>query len=112
MLLKLKLLFFTLCYHSSFSFSYAVDTLLEPLVWFIDHFAKSLGKIFVGTVVVLISLVVIIAHLLGAPIWWYRSSSFTCVLIVIGYWILVNLSFNFVQAVMVSPGLPNDPQLL
>lgn len=65
MFFKLKLWFYTMFYHSSFSFSYTVDTLFEPLFWFIDHFAKCLGKIFVGTVIVLISLIVLIAHLLG-----------------------------------------------
>ncbi|CAG7729050.1 unnamed protein product [Allacma fusca] len=109
---KLKLWFLTLFYHSSFSFDYCVDVVVEPVFWFVDHFTKLLGRFFVCLVCVLIFEVTFVAHVLGIPFWWDRSPVFTLILIVIGYWILVNILFNFYQAAAVSPGQPTEMNLL
>ncbi|CAL8101995.1 unnamed protein product [Orchesella dallaii] len=109
---KLKLWFFTLFYHYSFSYDYCLDTLLEPLFWIVDHLSKALGKLFVAAVVILVTSVVIIAHVLGIPFWTAKSPELTCLLAIFGYWILVNLTFNFYQVATVSPGLPTDQKLL
>jgi hypothetical protein len=65
---KLKLWFKTLFYHTSFSFEYAIDTFMEPVFFFVDHFTHILGPAFVTVVVFLISCIVVIAHFLGKNI--------------------------------------------
>lgn len=63
---KLKLWFYTLFYHSSFSFEYVVDTIMEPIFWFVDQVSQPiLGPAFVVVVVILVSYVVVVAHLIG-----------------------------------------------
>jgi len=109
---KLKLWFFTLFYHYSFSYDYCLDTLLEPLFWMVDHLSKALGKLFVSAVVILVTSVVIIAHVLGIPFWTAKSPELTCLLAVLGYWILINLTFNFYKVATVSAGVPTNQKLL
>ena len=109
---KLKLWFYTLFYHENFSFDYTIDCLVEPIFWFVDHYTKILGRFFVAAVVFMISMVAFVAHALGLPFWWNRSPVLTLFLIALGYWLLVNIFFNFYQAVTVSPGQPTDPKLL
>lgn len=109
---KLKLWFLTLFYHYSLNYDYVVDTLLEPLFWIVDHLSKGLGKLFVSAVVILVSSVVAIAHILGLPFWTAKSPALTGILVVLGYWILINLTFNFYQVATVSPGMPTNQRLL
>ena len=103
-----KLWFKTLFYHTSFSWSYTMDTIVEPMFWFVDHFVVFLGRFFVFIVVFLVSTVIVIAHLIGIPVYWRQSPFLTLFLFGIGYWIIMNLFFHFVQAVRVSAGLPNN----
>lgn len=35
----------SLTYNEHMSYGYAVDCLLEPIFWFVDNFAASLGKV-------------------------------------------------------------------
>lgn len=109
---KLKLWFLTLFYHYSFNYDYVVDTLLEPLFWIVDHLSQSLGKLFVSSVVILVSSIVVIAHVLGIPFWTAKSPELTGVLAIIGYWNLTNLVFNFYKVATVCPGMPTDQKLL
>ncbi len=62
---KLKLWFLTLFYHTNFSYEYALDTIMEPVFWFVDHFTRFLGPAFVVVVIMLVSSIVIIAHFIG-----------------------------------------------
>lgn len=109
---KLKLWFLTLFYHHSFGYDYVVDTLLEPLFWIVDHLSQGLGRMFVTAVVILVSSIVVIAHVLGIPFWAAKSPALTALLAVLGYWVLVNLAFNFYKVATVSPGVPTDQRLL
>ena len=43
-----RLVFLSLFYNSHLSWSYAFDTVLEPLFYLVDNFAKVLGPIFVA----------------------------------------------------------------
>lgn len=108
----MKLWFKTLFYNSFLSWEYAMDTVAEPLFYLIDRTTHRIGRIFVAAVGTLIGTVVIIAHLLGIPYYVTNSSPFVIgCLVVIGYWILINVIFHFAQGVRVSPGLPNNKEL-
>jgi len=103
-----KLWFKTLFYHVSFSRDYTMDTLIEPLFWIVDHFVVFLGRFFVLMVGILVGSIIIISHLVGIPVYWPYSPTITICMFGIGYWIILNLTFNFVQGVRVSPGVPTD----
>jgi palmitoyltransferase len=108
-----KLWFKTLFYNSCLSWSYAMDTMVEPLFYLVDHMTAGIGRMFVVVVSFLIGTVVIIAHLLGIPFFMEKSPVLTIgFLIPIGYWLLMNVVFNFVQGVRVSPGIPDNQKLL
>ena len=58
----------SLFYNDFLSWSYVIDTLLEPLLWMVDSFAKVLGPLFVAGVVILTSSVVAIAYHSRPPV--------------------------------------------
>jgi len=108
---QFKLWFQTLFYNSCLSWPYVMDTCMEPLFYIIDHTTVYIGRMFVVSVIILIGTVVVIAHLLGIPIYWAYSPALTITLITLGYWFLINITFNFFQGVRVSPGLPTNPKI-
>lgn len=52
--------------------------------------------------------VVFVAHWIGLPFWWGKSPALTFVLVVVGYWLLTNVSFHYYMAVVTKPGCPPD----
>ncbi len=43
--LLIKLTIQSLCYNHHMTSGYLVDTLLEPMFWFVDHFTHVLGPV-------------------------------------------------------------------
>lgn len=82
------------------------DTCLEPMFWFVDNYTHLLGPFFIFAVAGLTIAVVVIAYWIGLPIWWERSPKVTLVLLIIGNWILLNVIFHYVMAVITPPGEP------
>lgn len=54
----------------------------------------------------LISTIVVIAHLIGLPYYWQKSQLMTICLIIFGYWLLINVVFHCYMAVFTPPGYP------
>lgn len=102
----------SLFYNEHLDRVYALDTAMEPLFWFVDHFTQALGPIFVFLVVVTLFAYVVIAYVVGLPFWWPRSRLLTVLALVIGNWLLVNVSFNYYMALSTSPGHPPDRTVL
>lgn len=59
-------------------------------------------------VIVLTTAVVVIAHWIGLPFWWQKSPVMTVILVTVGYWLLMNVSFHYYMAVVTEPGYPPD----
>ena len=96
----------SLCYNEHLDRAYVIDTLMEPLFWFVDHFTEALGPIFVVLVVVSLVAYVSIAYCVGLPFWLERSYLVTAVALLIGNWLLINVVFNYWMALTTSPGHP------
>lgn len=101
----------SLCYNDHLDRGYVIDTLMEPLFWFVDHFTEALGPIFVFLVVVTLFVYVSIAYIIGLPFWLERSYVVTVIALIIGNWLLVNVTFNYWMALTTSPGHP-PPKIL
>ncbi|XP_077301941.1 palmitoyltransferase ZDHHC16A [Arctopsyche grandis] len=102
----------SLTYNHHVNANYVTDVLLEPVFWFVDNFAGSLGKFFVLMVSLLTSSVVFIAYWLGLPYWWERNPTVTIFLMIFGHWLLVNIIFHYYKAVVTSPGHPPEASLI
>ena len=112
---KLSLVILTaksLLYNHHLDWAYALDTALEPLFWFVDHFTSALGPIFVGLVCITLFVYVAIAYAIGLPYWLERSYLVTCIALIIGNWILTNMIFHYCMALTTGPGSPPDRILL
>lgn len=59
-------------------------------------------------VAVLTALVVYIAHWVGLPYYWQKSPTLTILLVIFGYWLLMNVSFHYYMAVTTHPGVPPE----
>lgn len=70
-------------------------------------------QIFVGAVAVLTTVVVVLAHWIGLPYYWEKSATATVLLVIFGYWLLINVVFHYYMAASTSPGFPPevDPML-
>jgi len=102
-----KLVFLSLFYNHHMSWSYAFDTVLEPLFYLVDNFAKVLGPIFVAGAVLMTSAVVAISYRHGLPYYLERKpTALTASLVVLGNYILVNVIFHYVLAYSRGPGFP------
>ena len=102
-----KLVFLSLFYNSHLSWSYAFDTVLEPLFYLVDNFAKVLGPIFVAGAVLMTSAVVAIAYRHGLPYYLERKPlALTGSLVALGNYILANVVFHYVLAYFRGPGFP------
>ena len=100
-----KLVFLSLFYNSHLSWSYAFDTVLEPLFYLVDNFAKVLGPIFVCGAVILTSAVVAIAYRFGLPYYVeHKPVALTAALVVLGNYLLGNVIFHYVLAYFRGPG--------
>ena len=76
-----RITFLSLFYNEHLSGDYVFDTLMQPAFWFVDHFTKILGPLFV---LLVIFLTVILLHLKGllTLINLFQSS-----VVIIVYWI-------------------------
>lgn len=63
-------------------------------------------QFFVIVETLLISSIVVIAHLIGLPYYWQKSQFMTVFLVIIGYWLLINVLFHYYMAVLTPPGYP------
>ena len=103
---KLKTVLYSLMFNVHANSGYIADTLMEPLFWFVDRFTKILGPFFVAIVILLISLYVSIAYLIGLPFWWNRNKTILTIALLLGNYILVNVIFHYYMALTTSPGYP------
>lgn len=105
------------------------DRFIEPIIWVVDHFADSLGRvilqyfmfntkvmwsflfyiciqIFVTLVWLLIQFVVGVAYWIGLSFYWNISAELTIALVIFGHWILLNVVFHYYMALITPPGNP------
>ena len=100
-----KITVLSLFYNDFISWSYAIDTLLEPGYWCVDTFAKALGPIFVIGDIVLTFSVVAIAYSVGLPYYWENKGPYVTIPIVIfGQFFFVNVVFHYWKALTTHPG--------
>ncbi|XP_013778401.1 probable palmitoyltransferase ZDHHC16 isoform X1 [Limulus polyphemus] len=112
---KCHLIKYTICslfYNSFLDIYYIGDICMEPLIWFVDHFTKALGPIFVSGVIFLTLSVVAIAYIIGLPYWISHSITVTIVAVTIGHWLLVNIIFHYYMAFKTSAGFPPEGILI
>lgn len=84
------------------------DSLLEPLFWFVDNYTHVIGPAFVVAVFLLTSVVVGICYYIGLPWWWNTSPTFTVFLVILGNWLLLNVTFHYFMATFTDPGKPPE----
>lgn len=100
---------FTLCYNQFTNLNTAMETAMEPLFWFVDHFTKYIGPIMVTLVVVLTTMVVTVFYICVFPHIWYQTEMFwVMVHFVFAHWLLINIIFNYIMAAFTCPGLPPE----
>ena len=106
-----KITLLSLFYNDFISWSYVIDTLLEPGYWCVDTFAKALGPIFVIGDIVLTSSVVAIAYSVGLPYYWENKGPYVTIPIVLfGQFFFVNVVFHYWKALTTHPGrIPLSP---
>ncbi|XP_037068015.1 palmitoyltransferase ZDHHC16-like [Pollicipes pollicipes] len=102
----------TLCGNIYLDWDYAFDTLMEPLFWMVDNFAKAIGPIFVCMVFLLTGLFMYVAYTIGVPYWRDRSTPTLVILFIVGHWIFVNVVFHYIYALTTSPGHPPQGALV
>ncbi|KAL4231827.1 Palmitoyltransferase zdhhc16 [Mactra antiquata] len=103
-----NVLYMTLCYNYFTTIFLAFETLLEPLFWFVDRFAKYLGPFFVTLVSVMTTSIVTIFYVCLLPHVYENSLPLTVFHLIFGHWLLVNIVFHYVMAVFTQPGTPPD----
>nr|SVE89278.1 EOG090X06RJ [Daphnia sinensis]SVE90526.1 EOG090X06RJ [Daphnia sinensis] len=96
--------------HLSIDWDDLTDRFIEPVIWVVDHFSDSLGKIFVSLVWLLILFVVGVAYWIGLSFYWNISAELTIALVIFGHWILLNVVFHYYMALITPPGLPPDAE--
>ncbi|KAK2163783.1 hypothetical protein LSH36_74g06024 [Paralvinella palmiformis] len=102
----LKLTFWSLFYNHLTSWSTIFDAALEPMFWFVDHFVRYLGPIFVLVVIVLTSSVVFIFYVCLLPHKMEESTGWTIYHLIFGHWLLINIVFQYFKAAFTDPGHP------
>jgi len=108
-----KISFFSMFYNDHFSSDYVFDTLIQPAFWFVDHFTAVLGPIFVFMVIFLTASAVFIAYWIGLPYYLeHKNIYFVSGLIIIGHYLLINVTFHFIMALTISPGVPPTDRIL
>ncbi|GFG33078.1 hypothetical protein Cfor_12103 [Coptotermes formosanus] len=109
---KVNLSIKSLFYNHFMDQGYIGDVCMEPMFWFVDNFTKFLGPFFVACVCGLTASVVAIAYWIGLPYWWNKSPCVTVLLMIIGHWLLVNISFHYYMAANTHPGYPPQGTLI
>ncbi|KAJ8880297.1 hypothetical protein PR048_016763 [Dryococelus australis] len=109
---KWKIAYQTFFYNHWMDHGYFADICMEPMFWFVDNFTKFLGPFFVFAVCALTVSVICIAYWIGLPYWWDRNPVATVVLLLIGHWLLINISFHYYMAASVPPGYPPQGALI
>ena len=100
-----KITCLSLFYNDFISWSYVIDTLLEPGYWMVDTFAKALGPIFVIGDFVLTFSVVAIAYTVGLPYYWANKGPYiTIPIVAFGQFFFVNVVFHYYKALTTHPG--------
>ncbi|XP_055381447.1 palmitoyltransferase ZDHHC16 [Condylostylus longicornis] len=107
-----KLCIRSLTYNEHMNQSYASDVCMEPIFWFVDNYTHLLGPFFVCGVAVLTAAVVYICYWIGLPWWWNKSPEMTVILLIIGNWLLLNVIFHYIMAVITPPGNPPEGELV
>ncbi|KAF2884870.1 hypothetical protein ILUMI_21289 [Ignelater luminosus] len=102
----------SLTYNHFMEQSYAADVCMEPMFWFVDNFTHAIGPLFVVAVICLTASVVCIAYWIGLPYWWNRSPLTCIILLIVGHWLLINISFHYYMAVITPPGYPPQGELI
>lgn len=102
----------SLFYNAHLSQSYVADVCLEPIFKIVDSkiFSRFLGPFFVIAVTCLTSAYVIICYWIGLPYWWSKSPEVTVLLMIVGNWLLLNVSFHYFMAAKTNPGAPPTDQ--
>lgn len=109
--LKDRFNYFIICVKSLFynhhlSQSYIADILLEPIFKIVDSrvFKKFLGPLFVLCCILLTGSVVIACYYVGLPYWWKKSQEVTIFLLIVGNWLLINVTYHYFMAALTNPG--------
>lgn len=69
-------------------------------------------QFFVVGVALLTTAVVSIAYWIGFPFWWEKSPAATIFLLIVGNWLLLNVIFHYVMAVITPAGEPPEVSVL
>jgi palmitoyltransferase len=98
----------SLCFNKHLSQSYIADILIDPIFKVVDSkiFSTFLGPFFVCAVVCLTAAYVFICYWIGFPYWWAKSPEMTVFLMIVGHWLLLNVSFHYFMAAKTNPGEP------
>lgn len=98
----------SLFFNQHLSQSYIADICLEPIFKIVDSkfFSRFLGPFFIAAVSCLTAAVVYIAYWVGLPHWWNKSPETTIFLLIVGNWLLINVTFHYVMAAATNPGGP------
>ncbi|VDP03268.1 unnamed protein product [Soboliphyme baturini] len=100
-----KALFWSMFYNDHCDLNYAIDTLFEPMFWFVDNYVSFLGKAFTLFLFCMVVIVILIGYFIVAPYEWQRRPTIEIVAyLVIGHWLLINFLFNYYMAYVVKPG--------
>lgn len=105
-----RIIFLSMFYNHHVSWDYAFDTVLQPAFWFVDTFSLVLGPIFVFLVVLLTSMAIFIVYWIGLPYYLqHKPLPMVIILIFLGHYLLMNVSFHFLAALLIHPGtIPRD----
>jgi len=98
----------SLFYNHHLSQSYVSDVCMEPIFTLVDSkiFSRFLGPFFIVAVTCLTAAVVGISYWIGYPWWYSRSPEMTIFLLIVGNWLLVNVTFHYYMAAVTDPGQP------
>ncbi|XP_030573604.1 palmitoyltransferase ZDHHC16 [Drosophila novamexicana] len=98
----------SLTFNAHMNSSYATDVCMTPIFWVVDNYTHCLGPFFVVGVAILTTAVVGIAYWIGLPFWWAKSRVATILLLIVGNWLLLNIIFHYVMAVITPAGQPPE----
>ncbi|EDW80961.2 uncharacterized protein Dwil_GK11281, partial [Drosophila willistoni] len=98
----------SLTFNAHMNSSYATDVCMTPIFWIVDNYTHCLGPFFVVGVAALTTAVVSIAYWIGLPFWWAKSQLATIFLLLVGNWLLLNVIFHYVMAVITPAGYPPE----
>ena len=96
----------SLSYNASRPRNHYIDSLFEPLFWFVDNFTSYMGIIFVIAVSILTTSVVVLWYLFLLPAIKSYSTPWMLFHIVYAHYLLINIVFHYFKAVLTHPGAP------